>query len=397
MTTTKTDSKKGVADTPPPSDGATNKSQTTLTTIPQDMNARLQSLLDVVHVDEEESTRTAVQTKMDTLAQLTATWQTDGMTDAYVTLHGPTQGHLPALDWNAHFRKALVVCLWIRPRLGTTPLSQEALLLVPATTDVLPATASNTGTGTGTGSLHQARILYRLSTTAEDSTAQGVCVTVGDWKVEEDHTNTVSTVLTAYILPQQPPAAATATNKSYASYVRLPCRFQLDTWQLLVLQHAHPYLKRPYWSVSVDGLLQGQAELDYPIIASDAGSNANGSSGGGIVDYNAILQNIVVGGATRPKLSTTSSSSTSPSSKQRRRDDQLSASELAQRQHSSAANNNHENSDMVTMEFRLDVASLALYTEIIPPSLQALCAEAGPNLSLTKAGHIVPTLPQTCC
>ena len=313
-------------------------------TLAQEVHAKLQSLVDV-HEDDDDN---VLQRKLETLRALEDPWLST--VDAYVTLHGPTQGHLPPLDWSASFRKACVVLMWIRPRLGD-PIEDGGN---HDTTDILSDANSKP---------HQTRILYRLSTSADDTVAQGVCVTVGDWKACHDKTS-VSTILTAYALPQYPPSASRHTPKSYAAHIRIPLTLKTDAWQLLALQHAHPYLKRPYWSVSVDGKLQGQGELDYPIV--DA-----------TMDYNAILQNVVVGGAlmeTEPL---------SHSASQKKKDDQKSASELAQQSSLSGP----------YIGLLLDVASLALYSEIVNASLQALVAEAGPNLSLQKNGRLVPTLP----
>jgi len=53
--------------------------------------------------------------------------------------------------------------------------------------------------------------------------------------------------------------------------------------------------------------------------------------------------------------------------------------------------------NIVSPGMQLDVACLTLYPSVIGSTIQALCAEAGPNVALqTGDGRILPTLPPIC-
>lgn len=304
-------------------------------TIAQDLQTHFCTLVDA------EAT---VDTKLKTLEELQPFFRA---ADDYITLQGPTQGHLPPLDWNQSFRKACAVCFWIRPRLGEDIKGGDGSSPV----DPIHQTPQ-----------YQARILYRLSNSADDAVAAGVSVSVDEWKASADR-RTVSTILTANALPTVHPTspAATTLKAAYASKVCVPLTLQVDRWQLLVLHHAYPYLKRPYWSVSVDGKVVGQGTLDYPALV-DAAAN---------MDYNACLQNIVVGGA---RVMTENNI-------HRGKDDEKPASQLS------------APAEGPTVALQLDVAAVALYNQVLGQALQALAAEAGPGLALQQGGRILPTLP----
>lgn len=257
-------------------------------------------------------------------------------TDAYITLKGQTRAMLPALDWNASFRKSYSMLMWVRPRLTdeTIEFSSESDL-----------------------EFSGKRMLYRFSTHNDDSKAIGVSVTLSNWQANAEGTE-VETTLTAYSLPHFKPRSVSSKGMStFSSFVRVSLRLKLGEWQLIGINHTFPYLKRPIWSVAVDGLVVGQGELAYPVCENNAE-----------MEDNSLLQNIVVGGAEKEELPDKS-------------DDQKSASEL----------NNKPPPQRFGLEF--DFASFALYPDPISTSIQAVVAEAGPNLSLQKGGRVLPTLP----
>ncbi|KAL7565117.1 hypothetical protein ACA910_005124 [Epithemia clementina (nom. ined.)] len=257
-------------------------------------------------------------------------------TDGYITFKGQTKGLLPALDWNTSFRKAYSLLMWIRPR-----LSGEIL-------DADPETETD---------IHQTRVLYRFSSNSDDSRAVGVCVALSSWQTNPDKT-TVETTLTAYSLPHLKPRSIHAASRAtYSSFVRVKVTLKVGEWQLLGINHTFPYLKRPVWSVAVDGLVLGQGELAYPVCENKIE-----------MEDNQVLHNIVVGGAELETLPD-------------KTDDQKSASEL------------NSKPPPTKLALELDMASLALYPDPISTSIQAVVAEAGPNLSLQKGGRILPTLP----
>ena len=255
-------------------------------------------------------------------------------TDGYISFKGQTKGLLPALDWNTSFRKAYSLLMWIRPRL----------------TDETPEASSESEAS-------QTRMLYRFSSNADDSKAVGVCVTLSGWQANSERTS-IETTLTAFSLPNiKPRAAISAGMATYSSFVRVKLTLKGGEWQLLGINHTFPYLKRPVWSVAVDGMVLGQGELNYPVCENKVE-----------MEDNQVLYNIVVGGAELELLPGKS-------------DDQKSASEL------------NSKPIAIRLAMELDLASLALYPDPISTSIQAVVAEAGPNLSLQKGGRLLPTLP----
>jgi len=256
--------------------------------------------------------------------------------DAFVSLKGQTKALLPALDWNSSFRKSYSLLMWVRPRL---------------TGDTVDFSAEEELEYSGK------RLLYRFSSTSDDSKAVGVSVTLSNWQASADGT-TIETTMTAYSLPHfQPRAVSSSGMSAFSSFVRVALTLKVGEWQLLGVNHTFPYLKRPIWSVAIDGLVIGQGELAYPVCENRVE-----------MEDNQVLNNIVVGGAERQ---------VAPD----KTDDQKSASEL------------NSKASAVRLELQLDLASLALYPDPISTSIQAVVAEAGPNLSLQKGGRLLPTLP----
>ena len=83
-----------------------------------------------------------------------------------------TEGHLPSLDWERHFRNAYTVLLWIRPQLSTT-------------TEHPPTTLADEEHNNP--KTKHPRILYRFANHPDDAhSTTGVCVTMGEWRAVED-------------------------------------------------------------------------------------------------------------------------------------------------------------------------------------------------------------------
>ena len=160
--------------------------------------------------------------------------------DAFVSLSGESHAQLPPLDWNRVFRKAYTISIWVRLSVNTKEMSENA-------------ESYQTG---NTNAATSRKLLYRLSTHPEDALGVGVCVTVGEWFFHPDD-GTVSTTLTAFSLPP-----------SSKNVVQIPLFLKADTWQLLSISHVFPYLKRPQWTVSVDGSSMGVADVAYPVLDS---------------------------------------------------------------------------------------------------------------------------------
>ena len=95
--------------------------------------------------------------------------------DAYISMTGPCQGHLPAFD-SKTFRKAYTLLFWVRPRLSKNGDGEPDLVLEKSAEE-----------GQETA-LPPANYLYRLSTQSQDTAATGVCVTCSTpWKLTNDN------------------------------------------------------------------------------------------------------------------------------------------------------------------------------------------------------------------
>ena len=186
------------------------------------------------------------------------------------------------------------------------------------------------------------KLLYRISTHPEDPSGVGVCVTVGDWFLYSD--GTVTTTLTAFALPPK------------QSLAQLPLQLKANTWHLLSISHIFPYLKRPQWMVSVDGSSMGVVDVPYPVM------DSNVSMG-----YCTLLSNITQGGI-------------SILSKEQD-DSKKKASEL------------NESCKKTYYSITMNVASISVYPDVIPPPMLALLSSAGPQLSLQSHGKIITLLP----
>jgi len=246
--------------------------------------------------------------------------------DAYISLSGAAHVQLPPLDWNKLFRKAYSICLWVR-----------------VSVEVDPAQTAATPTATPTATPAR-KLLYRFSTHPEDVAGVGICVTLGDWLLHPDGV-TVSTTCTAFSLPPK------------QSLAQLPLYLKANTWQLLAISHIFPYLKKPQWTISVDGTSMGVAEVLYPVLDSNV-----------IMGYCTLTSHFTEGGVAVLQQSED--------------DSKKSATELT----------NTGVKQKLTMT-SLDVASIAIYPEVIPTPMLALLASAGPQLSLQSHGTIVTLLP----
>lgn len=255
--------------------------------------------------------------------------------DAYFSLQGIVRGQLPALDWSNDLKKSYSIAFWMRANVSSDTLAES------------PPTQ---------------RLLYRFATDANPERAEGVSVSLGEWVFKE---NQVQTMLTATSLPLLSStsalrAARTAAGPmlASASMVQVPLKLSLGEWHLVVCTHVFPYLKRPEWSLIVDGELMGKGELPYPVLP----------PGGLRMDYNVVLQNVteggvvMVGGVSKP-------------------DDAKTASEL------------QEAIEIERRPLSLDIAALAIYRSAMSPTAVALAAEAGPALAQQQAGRILPVLP----
>lgn len=260
------------------------------------------------------------------------------------------RGDLPVLDWNSQFRKAYTLLLWVRPVLGdemaTTILEDDFNMTT------------------------QKRLLYRFATAPDDAAALGVCATLGDWRVIElDDTTSTATAkpnrmvhsqLTVYSLPHEAPNLQGGPKNNAgnlaSSFLVAPLELRENEWSLIGITHVFPYLKRPHWTLCVNGRVKASGELPYPVLEKTP-----------VMNFNTLLQDPVQGGCTFFPTTATKPDHTKK------------ASEL-------------QNQIMPRHHLKLHVATFMLSNDAIAPTIQALLAQAGPNMSLANHG-IIPMLP----
>ncbi len=295
-----------------------------------------------------------------------------------------TQGRLPALDWKSHFRKSYTLLLWVRPRIGkekqdTTVAEDNAI-------------ASNQ---------HQRgkRLLYRFGDDEEDNQCTtGVAVSVGEWRAIEDeqqddndddddddddnNQNNIQhrkliTNLTAYSLPYEPPPDNPMEMDNYdpAPFVTAPIELIENKWSMIGITHVFPYLKRPHWSICVNGKTMAGGELEYPQMNTHGNHYQRNQFHRheyhvpeGFLSCNTLFKEIVDGGCEIIKT--------------RANDYRKKASDL--QQNSLGGNPRHY--------LNLHLASFLLANEAFSPTVQALLAQAGPTMSLQSFGGM-PQLP----
>ena len=90
-----------------------------------------------------------------------------------------TEGKLPPIEWQTHFRKSYTILLWVRPTIST---------IEKVTTVAEDNELNQSYNSTDTSTLKNKRILYRFANHVDDDAQSptGVCVTVGDWRAIEE-------------------------------------------------------------------------------------------------------------------------------------------------------------------------------------------------------------------
>jgi hypothetical protein len=246
--------------------------------------------------------------------------------DAFIEIEGEAQ--LPPLEWNRHFRKAYTILAWVRPEMSGD-VAQES----PSPTKAR-------------------QVLYRFSTSAEDSRGSGICVLLGNWMLKDGMLHTTAT---AYLLPTM----SQQTAMQHASLLQIPLVLPPNTWSLLGISHVFPYLKRSTLELTVNGSVVGSGELTYPVVDTNV-----------VMEYASLFGNIARGGVSvKSSLGLLGDDSRTPAS-------ELSTATIDKR-----------------LALKWHVATLALHPDGISPQLQALCAHAGVALSLQNNGRVLVPLP----
>ena len=260
--------------------------------------------------------------------------------DAVCILGVESHGQLPPLDWKGSFRKSYSLLFWIRPIVGN-PMEEGNDIHDTASSKDSHSTIHRADPLEQQNQQKARRIWYRFSTSSQDDSGVGICVECSEWVLDSE--GYLTTSLMAFGLPPKTQMA------------HLTLQLTPNEWSLIGFSHSFPYLKRPQWTVTVNGSIIGREELSYPIVDQP-------------LQYSSILHNLCLGGV---RLS---HSSTKP-------DDQKTASELSCDLPSS----------LHSLHFQL--ASMALHSEVIGSDIQALLYSGGPTLSLQHFGKIVTPLP----
>ena len=272
--------------------------------------------------------------------------------DAVCILGEESYGQLPPLDWKGSFRKAYSILFWIRPIVGHV-IDESSLSTSPSLPKEQPIRDIDTqaqldadpdaGSGVDVDAHHAEtrRLWYRFSTSPNDDSGVGICVQSTEWAV--DLQGNLTSNLIGFGLPPK------------TQMMQIPIQLVPNEWSLVGFSHTFPYLKRPQWTVTVNGNIAGRAELTYPIVDQP-------------LHYSSVLHNLCSGGVRVLQ----------PSAKS---DDQKSASELVQRPQSTRH----------SLHFQL--ATMAVHSDVIGSDIQALLYSGGPTLSLQHYGKVVTPLP----
>ena len=297
-----------------------------------------------------------------------------------------TEGHLPILEWNTNFRKSYTILLWVRPKIGSTERKEDTTTTTIAEDDELLKNKNK--------SKNKRRILYRFANHEHDSQSKsGVCVSVGDWRAivedSEEESSTVDlsqrkkkkknrkliTTLTAYSLPYEPPdmekimaGGLDSAEFDPAPFVTAPLELIENEWSFIGITHVFPYLKRPHWTICVNGKTTASGELAYPQLGG-VGNRGESTSSSSVMNYNTLFSNITSGGCEMIKTNHT--------------DCNKKASDLQQ---------NIYNNVNPKYNLTLQLASFCVCNEVFTPTIQALLAQAGPIMSIQSYGSL-PQLP----
>jgi hypothetical protein len=168
-------------------------------------------------------------------------------------LHMSTASKLtiaPSLDWSDKFRKSYSLLLWMRPQ-----AKQGAA--ASATSD-----GRDVWRQAQEDHVKQESCLYRLEQAQTTQAWLGVNVSMGDWMPKGDHH------METWV------KATTLEGGTNSPKVETKLRLPTETWSLVAMTHIFPYLKRPQWTLTVNGNVLVSGELPYPSLDHLTGKNA---------------------------------------------------------------------------------------------------------------------------
>lgn len=306
---------------------------------------------------------------------------TDPITGSVVEIPNVQRVEMPPILWNPHYRKSYTLLMWLRASMGDEQEQEDG----DSKRDTSP------------------RILYRFCTSEQDHAGVGICVTLGEWNKVEDTQegeSLLETTLTATALP-----SFQNSTDAIGNVIHLPLIIPCDRWCLVGMTHTFPYLKRPQWSVCVNGQVMGSGELPYPVVE------------GTYMSHNTLLQNTCQTGvrvpveAARAKppadddshlratVVTSNTTSKPPPSKPPEDDSHLRATVVASNTTPKRRDDEKPASELSApikyqrLALELHVCSIALQPDVVSPDLQALLFDAGPSLSLQEGGRIICHVP----
>lgn len=294
-------------------------------------------------------------------------------TDAYVSWTGPSaQGHLPGLNWNTDFRKAYTLLIWLRPHIVTEESKENNKEELPSESSSAP------------------RILYRFSTSPDDSEATGVCVFCSEWTYRNSAFE------------------ATLTAKSYPSQQEMtaPLTLKADEWHLVGFTHVFPFLKHPTLTVTINGQAVAHGELAYPVLEEDYQ----------MMEHNYLMRHILTPAVLGEGEETNEGKNDEGVAEKLKEEASKESPNTTEKEREAKKEDTPEISQVASEEipgimqdvsltsaceprtpWQLDLAAFALYPVAIGSSIQAVTAQAGPHLALqSQDGRILPTLPPVC-
>ena len=159
---------------------------------------------------------------------------------------------IPPLSWQDHFRKGYSFLLWVR--LSTDTPTSSGSISTDADMSIRRATSDDT--------YLSPRVLYRFTTSPEDERAYGIEATLYTNRNKDTTSNDIPTLLKFHTL--RPMHLKQDLNNQTPFTFITPLTLPSNEWLLLGVQHVFPYLKRPFLSISLNGIEVNRGELAYP-------------------------------------------------------------------------------------------------------------------------------------
>jgi len=274
--------------------------------------------------------------------------------DAYWSLSGISRIQLPTIyEWSTVMKKAYTLLFWIRPRIDVDSGAPDQ--------DVIASNLQG--------------CLYKF---AHDSNSSGIIVYVNSEWTQLDVSSSEEDGRSGGSVARR--IQTTLTALSSVSVLQLPLTLTLNEWHLVGCTHIFPYLKRPQFTLTVNGNVVGTGELEYP-------NNLQ------IANDNVVLQNICCGGLLVPTTPSKSNNHNNGNDTVAKDADKSEATVTEQVGSTNAASSLTEPVNTVVNRRSLvtDLSSFGLYPVSVSPTIQSLLFEAGPTSVIN--GRMLPLIP----